>query len=102
MLEYADIVDRRFVDLVSLGAAVRDVRQARGLTQAELASRARVSRQFVISLERGAGPRAELGKVLSVLRALGLAMNLRDDEAPHARGPTPSITDLLDQLDGGA
>jgi transcriptional regulator with XRE-family HTH domain len=95
-------MERSFVDLVSLGAAVRDARQRRGFTQAELAGRAGVSRQFVISLERGAGPRAELGKVLSVIRALNLAMSLRDDDAAHADDRTPSIADLLDHLDGDA
>jgi len=93
-------MDRTFVDLVSLGAAVRDARQARGLTQAGLAERAKVSRQFVISLERGAGPRAELARVLSVLRALGLTMALGDEEAVPTTDPAPSITDLLDRLEG--
>lgn len=54
-----------------LGSTVRDVRKQLSLTQAELAHRAHVSRMFVIDLESG-HPRAELGKALSVLGALGI------------------------------
>src|SRR6266545_2521134 len=56
-----------------LGAAVRAARRARGWTQAELAARARVGRQWLVSLERG-HERAELGLVLAVLRELGLEL----------------------------
>nr|WP_225750832.1 transcriptional regulator [Pseudoclavibacter sp. Marseille-Q3772] len=54
-----------------MAAVVRDARQRQGLTQSELASRASVGRKFIIALE-GAHPRAEVGKVLDVLTALGL------------------------------
>lgn len=52
-----------------LGATIRQARKRQALTQAELAQLADVSRSFIIDLEDG-HPRAELGKVLSVLRAL--------------------------------
>ena len=58
--------------VAALGAAVRSARKRHGLTQARLAATAKVSRLFVIELEAG-HPRAELGKVLSVLDALGIS-----------------------------
>jgi|GEM_PF-2130660 y4mF family transcriptional regulator len=54
-----------------LGEAVLTAREAAGLTQAELAARARVSRKFVFELERGKGT-LRIDKVSAVLRALGL------------------------------
>ncbi len=55
----------------AVAAAVRDGRTALGLAQAELTRRAGVGRRFVVDLEAG-HPRAELGKVLAVLSALGI------------------------------
>lgn len=59
-----------------LGAAVRHRRRAAGLTQAALADRAGVSRQWLSGFESGKSPGAELGKVLDVLAALHLALDL--------------------------
>lgn len=53
----------------SLGMTIRRARKRQALTQAELAKMADVSRSFIIELEDG-HPRAELGKALSVLKAL--------------------------------
>lgn len=69
-----------------LGAKVREARRERRLTQAQIAQTANVSRAFVVELERG-HPRAELGKVLAVLGALGLDLSLG--------GPSPiTVADL--------
>lgn len=54
-----------------LAEVVRAGRSEKGWTQQELATRANVGRKFVISVE-AAHPRAEIGKVLAVLAALGL------------------------------
>jgi len=63
-------MDRRFLDTPEAVAdAVRDARRAQCWTQAELASRARVGRRFIVTLE-SAHERAELCEVLSVLEAL--------------------------------
>jgi y4mF family transcriptional regulator len=67
---------------VEIGAQVRDARRARGLTQAVLAERAGVSRKFVIDLERGQRTRAELDRVLAVVRALDLEIALVDRSRP--------------------
>ncbi len=63
-------------DVKSLGAAIRVQRLSLGWTQAELGRRAAVSRRFVGELEGGERTGAELGRVFSVLRALGVAVSL--------------------------
>jgi HTH-type transcriptional regulator/antitoxin HipB len=72
---------RPMLSIVALGAEIRAQRLARGLTQAELAARAEVSRAFVVDIERGKRPRAELSRVLAVVRALDLALALVPDES---------------------
>jgi len=57
-----------------LGAVVRDRRKQLGLDQAELATRAGVSRKWLIGIERGR-TRAELGLVLRTLDALGIRLS---------------------------
>jgi HTH-type transcriptional regulator / antitoxin HipB len=81
-------------DPQTLGAAIREARTARGWTQAELAHRAGVSRPFVLELERGGRSRAELARVLAVIRALGKAISLVDDRRPG------SFDDVLDEVLG--
>ena len=74
-----------------LGAAVRRARRETGLSQQALADRAGVSRQWLSRVEAGKGPSAEMGKVLDVLAALGLSVDLvttpvveaTDDVAPR-------------------
>ena len=58
-----------------LGAAIRDARLGKGWTQAELADRIHVSRQRVISFERGKAT-IELGTALRAVRPLGMVANL--------------------------
>jgi len=88
-------MSRPITSALQLGAALREQRIARGLTQAQLAEHASVSRAFVIDLEKGARPRAELTRVLAVVRALDLAITLDADT-------TPSFTAALDDLLGGS
>lgn len=59
-----------------LGLHVRERRRAAGLTQQELATRARVSRRWLSDLEAGK-PSAEIGLVLRVVAALGLYADLQ-------------------------
>lgn len=77
-----------------LGQVVKAVRHAQGLTQAEVAHRAHVSRPFVIALERGTGPRAEVGRVFAVLRALGLRLTVEEDTSPDF---ATALAQLLEQ-----
>ena len=90
MSAYADIMIVRTTR--DLGAAVRDARLRQGLTQAELAVRIDVSRQWIISLEQGKAS-AELGTALRAVAALGLVANLVD-------APTRDTGIDLDQLLG--
>jgi HTH-type transcriptional regulator/antitoxin HipB len=73
MSAYTDIMIVRTAR--DLGAAVRDARLRQGWTQAELADRIDVSRQWVISLERGKAS-AELGAALRAVAALGMVATL--------------------------
>jgi HTH-type transcriptional regulator/antitoxin HipB len=61
--------------VVDLGLAIRDRRRVMRVSQAELARRAGVSRQWILAVEKGR-PGAELGLVLRTLRALGLPLHL--------------------------
>lgn len=69
--------------MAELGAAVRLERHRRGLSQAELAATAGVSREWLVRLEGGA-PRLEADKVLSILNALDIAV------VPKEQQPTQS------------
>jgi HTH-type transcriptional regulator/antitoxin HipB len=62
-----------------LGAAVREARAKNGLTQAHLAHRAGVSREWLSRLEHG-HPRLEAQLVLDTLAAAGLTLTTSDRE----------------------
>jgi HTH-type transcriptional regulator / antitoxin HipB len=72
------------VTVRDLGAAVRAARRTSGLSQAALAERAGVGRQWLSRLETGSNPGAELRKVLDVLAAVGLAVTLAPPPTTHA------------------
>lgn len=63
------------------GELVRNLRLKRGLTQQQLAERAGVSRKFVTEFEAG-HERAELGKSLSLLRAVGAQLQTHETSSP--------------------
>ncbi|WP_454299593.1 helix-turn-helix domain-containing protein [Salana multivorans] len=75
-----------------LGAALRERRERLSLTQAQVAERAGVSRAFVTELERGRRPRAELMRVLAVIRALDAAVSLIEVKPQTAE---QALDDLL-------
>ena len=58
-----------------IGALIRQTRKAQGLRQDELAAAANVGVRFLIELESGKET-AQIGKALSVLSALGIAIRL--------------------------
>jgi HTH-type transcriptional regulator / antitoxin HipB len=62
-----------------LGSAIRRLRTDRGLTQAELAQQAGVSRTWLIDVEKGDKPSVEIGLVMRVLDTLGASLMVRDD-----------------------
>ena len=61
-----------------VGQTIKDVRQALGATQRQLALAAGTGLRFVIDLEKGKAT-CEIGKALDVLNALGIRLTL---EAP--------------------
>jgi y4mF family transcriptional regulator len=88
----------------SAGAIIRTRRQERGLSQKALADKAGVSRKFLIDLEAG-HERAELGKTLAVLAALGLSLEATDpipggsDHDPARRDYAQTFTELIANRD---
>ena len=67
------------VSVADIGALIRKERKEAGLTQSELAQLCGVGLSFITNIERGKES-AEVGKVLHVLRMLGL------DLLAHKRG----------------
>ncbi|WP_156250851.1 helix-turn-helix domain-containing protein [Pseudactinotalea terrae] len=61
--------------MADVGAVVRDARERAGLTQAELARRSGVSREWLVAVEAGRTP-AALPRVLDVFEELGLTLNV--------------------------
>ncbi|OGL26568.1 MAG: hypothetical protein A3G44_15680 [Candidatus Rokubacteria bacterium RIFCSPLOWO2_12_FULL_73_47] len=55
-----------------LGATIRRLRRTRGLSQEELARAARVTREYVTMIERGARRNPSLAILGRVARALGV------------------------------
>lgn len=66
----------RIYNASSIGAAIRHYRKGEGLTQAELAERAGVSRYYISQLERGLETE-QLRRTLVVLRQLGVRATLQ-------------------------
>ncbi len=68
----------------AFGSAVRRARKDQGFTQVELAARAGVGRPWLSELETGKRT-AELGRALSVLAALDLAVTFVSAPAPDGQ-----------------
>jgi|GEM_PF-1422281 len=62
-----------------IGSTIRALRSARGLTQAELAECAGISRRWLIDLEAGRGDNARLGMTLALLDTLGASLFIETD-----------------------
>ncbi|MCL2089940.1 MAG: helix-turn-helix domain-containing protein [Micrococcales bacterium] len=63
--------------MAELGALMRATRESAGLTQVELAQRARVSREWLVKVEAGRTS-AEMPRVMDVLAELGLGLDVYD------------------------
>ncbi|WP_454850580.1 helix-turn-helix transcriptional regulator [Promicromonospora soli] len=68
-------------DAHALGIGLKTARLKAGMTQAELAARSGVSRRTIINVENG-HPTGEIGRIITIARALGLAIAL--DESAEA------------------
>jgi HTH-type transcriptional regulator/antitoxin HipB len=79
-------------------SAVRGRRMDLGMTQADLAARAGVSRKWIYEFEAGK-PNAELGLILRVLDTLGFQLELSFDEQSRAAavGNAVDLDALIDE-----
>ncbi|MBK8460126.1 MAG: helix-turn-helix domain-containing protein [Micropruina sp.] len=73
---------------------VRQTRKARGFTQAELARRVGVGRDWVVRLEQG-NPRLELSKVLDTFAVLGLSLSVSQAVDGDADDPFTQVFEDL-------
>lgn len=73
------------VDALAIGYAIMDRRAQLGLTQAQLADAAGVSKRCLWSLELGQNPGVQFDKLTAVLEALGLGLALVASDAPNVR-----------------
>lgn len=64
------------VDALEIGYAIKDRRAELGMTQAQLAEAAGVSKRCLWSLELGQNPGVQLDKLTAVLGALGLELTV--------------------------
>ncbi|KGM13420.1 helix-turn-helix domain-containing protein [Cellulomonas bogoriensis] len=70
--------------LTKLGTAVKALRLRRGWTQAELAEKAQVSRQWLVALEGSRTRGLEVGRLMRTLDALDASLMIRDDAPEDA------------------
>jgi transcriptional regulator with XRE-family HTH domain len=63
-----------------LGAVLKQGRQAKGMTQQQLAEMLGVTRQWVASVESGA-PTARLGLAIDALRCVDILLDTRQDDS---------------------
>lgn len=81
---------------LDIGLAIRDRRRKLKLSQAELARKVGVGRQWIIAIEHGKS-RAELGLVLRTLSALNLPLRIGPEvcRPPLDEGPDPVDIDAV-------
>lgn len=80
-------------------AAVRGRRKDLGLSQADLAARAGVSRKWIYEFEAGKAT-AELGLVIRVLEQLGLALDFGSGPGPRSSRRGVDLDALLKEHRG--
>lgn len=64
------------LDALEIGYAIKDARAELGLTQAQLADAAGISKRCLWSLELGQNPGVQLDKLLAVFSVLGLDLSI--------------------------
>jgi HTH-type transcriptional regulator/antitoxin HipB len=90
-------MNRSITSTRDLAVACRGRRQTLGLTQADLATRAAVSRQWLSEFESGK-PTAELGLVIRLLDALDLHLSVSDGTEPATAQTVRAVSVDLDAL----
>lgn len=64
------------LDALEIGYVIKDARSELGMTQAQLAEMAGISKRCLWSLELGQNPGVQLDKLLAVLKVLGLDLSI--------------------------
>lgn len=82
------------ISVKDLASLIKQERKARAWTQAELAERSGVSRDWIIALEQ-AKPSVELALVLRTLKALNLPLAINKPNQPTVE--EINLDDILDQ-----
>ncbi len=80
------------IDALEIGYAVKDRRAQLGMTQAQVAEAAGVSKRSLWSIELGRNTGVQLDKLIAVLKVLGLDLTIA--EAPSASDAKRSIASL--------
>lgn len=75
-----------------LGHRIRTAREARGLSQKQLADLAGIGKTAMFDLEHG-NPGVRLNTLLAVLHILDISLNLDTPESLNPTPPTPPATD---------
>jgi len=77
---------------LEFGLVIREKRRDRKLSQAELARKVGVSRQWIVGIERGKS-RSELGPVLQTLNVLDISLSV------DVERPLPTSDDTIEPVD---
>lgn len=72
------------LDALEIGYAIKDARAKLGMTQAQLAEAAGISKRCLWSLELGQNPGVQLDKLLAVLKVLGLDLAIVTGGTPDS------------------
>ncbi len=81
----------KITDVEELGQCVRAQRKAQGATQTDFAALCGVGVRFISELENGKST-MELGKVLKVLKCLGLEVSVQPRSWPSNNSPDKNIS----------
>lgn len=83
---------------LELGAAARRARHEAGLTQAQVAEKAGISRQWLMRFEQDGHESGEIGRAFSVLRALGLGVSLKPLASSRPTGQAAAAQEALRRM----
>ena len=93
------------IDALEIGYAIKDRRAELGLTQAQVAEAAGVSKRCLWSLELGQNPGVQLDKLTAVLGALGLDLRIDKGDLPRFKAQKEEVgaepTDTSPHCDNG-
>ena len=93
------------IDTLEIGYAIKDRRAELGLTQAQVAEAAGVSKRCLWSLELGHNPGVQLDKLTAVLGTLGLDLRIDKGDPPSFKAQQEELgaepTDAPPHCDNG-